>query len=648
MLQTLRKQGIGTKILLGFLIAIFALFFGTGASTAFLGAKPIAQVDCYTYFHLFTLPGCVNILPQQVDQEVTDLRRTIQNAYGDSAPQMISALNLPQIAVEQLVEQTLINRQAHQLGLSISDADLARAIESQTAFQTGGRFDVQRYNEILRGNDLEPADFESETRQRMLTDLMREMVSNAVQVSPDEARREFNRFGEKLSMAYVEFPWQNFTGGINPDAQQVARFYNQHQDMFRVPERIKLSFIRYDPAALASSQTFPDEQIESFYENHLKDMFSHPEEVRARHILIEDPTGATPQQDAAAKAEAEDILRQLQRGADFAKLAKQYSADPGTKANGGELGFFKRGEMVKPFEQEAFALKPGEFGITKTRYGYHVIQVEQLKPAHVDTIEEARPRIIAALRQQAGTDLAKQDIEQDIAAAGEGHSLQDIAKKRGLVAVETPYFAENQTIKGAEDDPKLAPEAFKMNVGDLRAIGGGSAPYLVKMIGREPAQVPPLKQIDAQVRQTMVRITAESRAHDTASATLKRMGSSGGFDAVAASDHLDVHQTGEFTRASREVPGIGSLPAVVSAAAALPNLPRVLDQVAENDGNSFIFKVISRTPPSDQEWNSAKAAFTQELLRQKQAAAWIDFVRHLRQKSYILVNTAMLGEPRTS
>jgi hypothetical protein len=150
------------------------------------------------------------------------------------------------------------------------------------------------------------------------------------------------------------------------------------------------------------------------------------------------------------------------------------------------------------------------------------------------------------------------------------------------------------------------------------------------------------------VSQTLVRITAESKAHEAALAMLKQIESSGDFDGAAAASHLEVHQTGEFTRASREVPGAGSLPEVVAAAAALPRLPEVLDRIPENDGNSFIFKVISRTPPSDQEWNSARTAFTEQLLRQKQAAAWIDFVKDLRAKSYILVNTDMLGEPGTS
>jgi peptidyl-prolyl cis-trans isomerase D len=649
MLQVFRKHAysVGTRIFLVLLIGVFTIFFG-GLGSYMLRVKPVAQVDCHTYFHLFTIPGCTDILPQQVDQEVAGLRRTIQNAYGENAPQMMRSLNLRQVAVEQLVEQAIINRQAHRLGLRISDEDLAREIESQSAFQSDGRFDVERYNEILRNNDIEPANFESDTRRRMLTDLMREMISNTAQVSPDEARREFNRFGEKLSLAYIEFPWQTFTAGVNPDARQVAKFYNENKDMFRLPDQIKLVFIRYDAAALASSQTFSGAEIESYYESHLKDTFTHPEQVRARHILIEAPAGATPQQDAAAKTKAGEILQQLKGGADFAKLAKQYSSDPGTKDNGGELPFFKPGEMVKPFEEEAFKLKPGEFGIAQTQFGFHVIQVEQVKPAHEDTIEEAKPKIIAALRQKAGADVAKQDIEQDIAAAGEGRSLQDLAQKRGLVAVETPYLAENQPIKGAEDNPKLAQEAFKMSVGDLRTVDSGSAPYLVKVLDRKPAHVPPFNDIQAQVRQTLVRITAESKAHDAASAVLKRIKSSGDFDGVAAAGHFDVHQTGEFARAGRQVPGAGALPEVISAAAALPKLPGVLDQVAENDGNSFIFNVISRTPPSDQEWNSAKTGFTEQFLRQKQAAAWIDFVKALRAKSYILVNTSELGESETS
>jgi len=359
MLQVFRRHSYswGTRVLLLLLGGVFALFFGSwGAASYFTRVRPVAQVGCYTYLHLFTMPGCQTITPEQIDSATVDLRREIQNMYGEQSPQMLQNVNLHQMALEQLIDQTLINREAGHLGLQISDGELAHAIESQAAFQVDGRFNVQKYNEILRQNDLEPSVFESKTRDRILTDTMRQMITQAVQVSRDEVRTEFNRFGQKLSLAYIEFPYTHFTGQVNPTKQQLTKYYDDNRDQFREPERIKMEFIRYDPSVLGANQTPSPEDIQSNYERNLNAQFTHPQQVRARHVLIAVAPDASPAEKAAAKAKAEEILKKVKSGGDFAKLAQQYSDDPGTKDRGGELGYFARGEMVKPFEDAAFKL----------------------------------------------------------------------------------------------------------------------------------------------------------------------------------------------------------------------------------------------------------------------------------------------------
>src|SRR2546429_1011416 len=148
MLQIFRRHSYswGTRVLLLLLGGVFALFFGSwGAASYFTRVRPAAQVGCFSYLHLFTMPGCQTITPEQIDSATVDLRREIQNIYGEQSPQMLKAVNLRQMALEQLIDQTLINREAAHLGLRISDDELAHAITSQAAFQVDGRFNVQKY-----------------------------------------------------------------------------------------------------------------------------------------------------------------------------------------------------------------------------------------------------------------------------------------------------------------------------------------------------------------------------------------------------------------------------------------------------------------------------------------------------------------------
>lgn len=645
MLHVFRRHAYSymTRFLLLLLAGVFALFFGS-VGGLLSRVRPVAYVDCRQYlFGAITLPGCRQILPDEVAQEATDIRNTIVNKYGSAAAPMLQGLNLQQMALEQIIEQDLIKREAQRLGLQISEDELARAIESQTAFQVGGHFNVELYQRTLRDNDLEPAVYEASTRDSMLTGLLQQMVYDGINLSTEDAHRQFDRYAENLNLAYIEFPYSNFTASVHPTDAQINKFYSDNREAFREPDRIKLTFVRYDPGVLAGNLTPSNSDIEENYERNLKTVFTHPAQVSARHILIAVPPDATPQQKAAARAKAEELLQKLKAGADFAKLARENSDDPSNKDNGGDLGFFTRDEMIKPFADAAFSLKPGEMTLVETQYGFHVLRVDAVKPAHVDTIEEARPQIVAAIRQKAGTDAAKLDMQQDLAAALEGRGLDELAKKRGLVAVTTPFVAQREPVKGAEDNPKLLEEAFKMQPHDIRAIDSGSLPYLVKLVDRQPSHIPALSEIKDQVREALVKVTAENKAHEAAAAMLKQMKSADAFDALAATDRLDVHTTGDFMRASRSVPGIGDFADATEAAADVPTLPGLVDQVLEKDGNAFIFKVISRTPPDPDKWEAQGQAFTAQLLQQRRERAWMSFLEGLRRRARVVIREDLIG-----
>ena len=162
-------------------------------------------------------------------------------------------------------------------------------------------------------------------RGALMRDALQQMVNQGVQVSDADARHAYDLRDEKIKLAYIQIPYQDFTAKISPTPKQVEDYYNSHKDEFQEPERIKIDYIHYDPAILGEKVTPSDKDIQDYYNSNLKKLYTHPDEVHARHILIEVPAGATAEQKAKAKAKAEDIMKQLRKGADFAKLAKQYS-----------------------------------------------------------------------------------------------------------------------------------------------------------------------------------------------------------------------------------------------------------------------------------------------------------------------------------
>lgn len=638
------NYSFATRLMIIALCTVFALFFGgLGAATYLSQPGAVASIDCYTYFHLFTLPGCTTVMPDQIDHEAANIRRVIQNSRGAEAAQLLQGLNLREMAVESLVAQTLIEREAHQLGLNASDDDLAHAIESQTVFQVNGRFDPDRYRTILRDNDLLPAVFEADTRAKILADSLRQLVTASVQASPTDARADFDRFGEKVALDYIAFPYANFLASQHPTDAEIAKFYKANPDTFREPERVQISFIRYDPAALAPHEPPTDAAIQDYFEQNLKTTFTHPGQVHARHILIQVAPDASPALKAAAQHRAEDLLAQVKTGKSFTDLARQNSDDPGSKESGGDLGMVTRGELVKPFEDVAFRLKPGELAIAHTQFGFHVIQVLEIKDAKVESSDEARPKIVAALKQKQGEDAAHLALDQDVAAVGAGKGLPDVANRRGLVVVQTPYFAQSDPVKGAEDNPKLQKDVFAMRAGDVRPVVDGPAPFLVKLLDRQASRIPPLREIKDRVAQAVARIHAEATASQVATAMLKQIKSADAFDAVADQNHLQIKYTGEFVRTSQEVPGIGPFPQLGSTAGALAKVPGMIDHVMVNGGNSFIFKVRSRTLPSDADWTTIATQFTTRFVQQEQQTAWSNFVNELKRQALIEVHSELLG-----
>ncbi|HTY55249.1 MAG TPA: peptidylprolyl isomerase, partial [Candidatus Binataceae bacterium] len=330
----------------------------------------------------------------------------------------------------------------------------------------------------------------------------------------------------------------------------------------------------------------------------------------------------------------------------FAKLAEQYSDDPGSNHNGGDLGFFPRGQMVKPFDDAVFKLKPGETsGLVQSQFGYHIIKLEELKPAGTETLEQARPSIIAALKRKAGTDIARDEMREDLNSALNGTDLDKIAAKRNLKLVQTPYIALGDTVAGTEHNADIVSTAFKLDKGDVRAVTGEKVdPVLVKLIDRKPAYIPPFADVRDKVRAALIKLRSEIVARQTAENLLKQMKTPADFSRLAEADSLRIYHTGAFDRASQTVPGIGEFQEVTEAAGTVPVLPGIIDQVMQHGGNSYIFLLSGRTAPSDEAWKKAAPQFKQQLLQSRRSQAWQAFLDSLKDRAKILVDTKQLGE----
>ncbi len=638
MLEGIRRYQYSWQVQVTFaFLALTMAFWGFGGGGLFSTVHPIAIVNGQ------------QILGDQVDREATQIRAAVQQMYGTAAPMVLKTINIRQEAVERLIENQLVGEEARHLGISISDQALQDQIAKEPVFQRDGQFDFDTYQDVLRNNNLLPSEYENAERERMISDTLRNMIDNGVQVSDDEVRHAYNLANQKIGLRYVELAESDFLAKITITESQVADYYKKNAEQFREPVRVKLTYVHYDPLALAAKYTPTDKEVEDYYKRNAKTRFTHPEEVHARHILISVLEGATDKEKAVAKAKALEVLKEAQaKGTDFAKLAAKYSDDTSNKLQGGDLGTFGRGQMIKPFEDAVFAMKPGQITMVETHYGFHIVKLEELKAAHIDTLAEAKPKIIEELRTQAGAKLGREAAQEDLTAALGGANLADLAKKRGLDAVDTPMFAQGDSLGGIEQDRELMEAAFKLEPGNVAIVPEKGAPYVIKLLERQPSRIPPRKEIEAQVRDALIHATAQAQASEQAKKILATIKSPADFDKAAASSNLTVKTVDPFVRSGRSVPGIGQFPEVTDAAAAIPKIPGVIDRVMENGGNSYLFEVVSRTEPTDAEWKSAQKAFTQDYVEQHRAQAWTRFLDQLKDQAKINIDSDQLASAGSS
>jgi peptidyl-prolyl cis-trans isomerase D len=616
----------GVKILFGLLALVF-MFWGVSTGL-FNQVHPIATVDSR------------RILPDQVDTQAQRLRQQLQQTYGANATAVLNHMNLREEALQMIIERMLIDDAARRLGIQITNSALEDEIASQAAFQVNGHFNFQAYQEVLRANNFEPAEYEHGQRDALLEQMLQKMVEQGVQISDDEAHRLYNLQNQNIVLSYFEVPFYRFTSTIKPTARQIADYYATHGDEFREPERVKIAYIVYDPAKLAADYNPTEKQIDDYYQRNLTTRYTHPEQMRARHILISVPKDASAQTRQKSHEKAENLAEQIRKGADFSKLALKYSDDSGTALQGGELGVFKRGQLIKQFEDGAFKLKPGQVGVVESPLGYHVVQVEAIVPAHVDSLAEARPQILNDLRRERGSRNADQVLNADLSAALSGSDMAKLAASHGLLLTETPLFAAGEPVVSL--DPAVIDQAFKMQPGEIHAVTGHDL-YLLKLLQREPSHIPPLEKIESKVRASYIRETAEADAREMARKLLAQIKTSDDFRKVAAANHLEVVTTPEFSRSARSVPGLGEFAEVTDAAATVPEVPGMIDRVLESGGNAYVFCLMSRTAPDNEQWQAASADFKKQLLAAEREQAWEAYLDSLKRRARITIDPNQLG-----
>jgi peptidyl-prolyl cis-trans isomerase D len=370
-----------------FAIVIVFIFWG-GYSYTEKKASRVAAVNG-SYIGMLEFQSMYNNLVEQ-------MRRQFGKQFS---PELAETLNLKKQALDQLINRRLILAQAKILGLGVSREELQNAIISYPAFQTDGRFDQQRYQQILRLNKLTPQEFEANQRQDLLISKVQQFITRGTKVLDAEMLSFFHLTQDKVNLAYVQVDPKDFKSQVKVDEVSIRDYFDKHRENYRLPTRRNILYVRFKPQDYIAEVHPTDMEIEDFYRLH-EENYKEPEKVRARQILFRIPPKAKTSEIQAIQKRAEMVLELARKGEDFAELARKYSEDS-TAAKGGDLGYFTREDMVKPFSDSAFSLEKGEISsLVRTRFGLHIIKVEDIKEESIKPLSEVKESVIQSVKQE--------------------------------------------------------------------------------------------------------------------------------------------------------------------------------------------------------------------------------------------------------
>jgi peptidyl-prolyl cis-trans isomerase D len=486
MIRFLQKDNRVVKIIF---IVIIAVAVVTMVITLVPGifADADTSTDAYATVHSGGLMGryfgtSTTITTPEV-QQVAE-RMLQQKKY----PEMVLPYLMPQ-AAQALIQREVLLQEANRLGLQVGDGDLRRALQSgpfaQMLFPNGQFIGEDGYANFVQNYfRTSIQDFESQIKKELEINRLEAMVTGGVTVSDQDVRDSYRQQATKIKFDYAVINAEDLRKQINPTDAELQAFFKQSAGRYKdaIPETRKLSYIALNQTGVpGGTPAVPDQQVLQYYQGHQKD-YQVPEEVKVRHILIKVDAGADPKVDAVAKQKAEDLLKQIKGGADFAALAKANSDDPGSKEQGGELGMIQRGVTVPAFEKAAFGLEPGQISdVIKTQFGYHIIKVEEKQTAHLKSLDEVKAQILATLTRQAEAD-QQANFAQQLTTEAAKSGLAKTAEAHHLQVVTTDYVPKDAVLPGLPDGAKLLALAFSAKPGSapqVSSTGEGFAVFQV-------------------------------------------------------------------------------------------------------------------------------------------------------------------------
>lgn len=592
MLQKMRDrtQSLGFKVLVGIIVFVLAVF-GFGAVNLFVTGDPeVARVNG------------VGITQGQLATQTERERRRIAGQMGaDFDPALIDPVRLQEAVLEQLIARALLQQAAEDFGVAVSRAHVDRVLVSNPTFQANGEFRPDYYRQMVQSLGYTPQGFIEETAQMMALEQIQTAITATAFLGSRELEVHAGLLGQRRDVAYLPFTIDRFRDQVTVTDDDVMLRYQEDQRQYMTRESVDVEYVTLALEDLLNDPSIQitEEEVLGAYEAE-RAMAPQEEERRARHILLESNDQRSSQQ---ALEQLQEIMARVEADEPFAELAEQYSEDPGSAAQGGDLGFAGRGVYTPAFEDALFALdEPGAVSDpVETEFGYHLIKLEDVRIHEYPSLEEMRPEIERTLRRGEAEALYSQRLrEMDNLAFEQPGSLEAIESELGFTA-ETVAGVTREDGRGPFATPAVRDRLFSNDV-LVNRFNSPAVEYapersvVMRVTDRRMPEPIALEQVADDIRQEIETERASTLAREAHAAALARL-HAGESTAEVAAAYAANWQTFELVRRTAlEVPR-----AVLQVAFELPRPPandKSLGQALLADGGLAVV-AVSRVRDGD-------------------------------------------------
>jgi len=588
----------------------------------------------------------VNEQPISIDdyrETYNNLLEQVRQRFGNNLdPELLKMMNLKKQTMDRLIAKVLILQEAEKHNLMVSDDELTNAIRDISVFKSNGSFSVPTYERLLRRVGTSPEQFEEDQRKQMLIEKLKQFVTSSIMVTEAEARQWFNWENAMVNIDVVEFDPKQYKD-IHPGDEEKMKYFEANKENYKTAPEVKVRYVRISPDDYIQDIEVTKDEIKDYYEAN-PEAFTSPETVEARHILIKTDAETTSELVEDARKKTIDILKMARDGNnDFSELAKKYSEGP-SRDKGGYLGAFTKESMVKPFAEKAFSMKPGEISEpVRTRFGWHIIKVENVNEARTASLEESEPEIKKKLKDEEAKNLAYDEAEALFDSSVDGDDLANEAKSREVKLLETDFFSRKTGPKtDIRDRGKFISSAFDLTeteISDILDLSDGY--YILQTIGRIPEKVSEYEDVQDRVVKDLIAAQRDRKASEDAEIFLKSLKASSNLSEEGSKNNLKVISTDFFKRID-SIPEIGMERDLSNAAFLLSKEKKWPEKVIKGKNKYYVIEFKERKKPDAKGFEKEKAGIIKRLTEQKRFKAFESWISQMKASSEIKIEEGYL------